>query len=207
MLSGKALGDAIAQAIALKNVNKNQVAREFDVSPPSVIGWINTGRIAKKHLDKLIEYFSDVVPPSHFGIGFDTNVSPAPDAHKSVPLISWVQAGNWAEAIDLLHPGDGERVYTLHKPRRHTFALRVTGDSMEPEFTDGDLIIVEPDETAGNGSFVVVRQDGNTTFKKLVLDGTVSYLKPLNEKYDMMPLKEDAVICGVVVEKTKTYKR
>ena len=40
------------------------------------------------------------------------------------------------------------------------FALRVLGDSMAPEFADGDIIIVEPDGALHDGSFVLARPDG-----------------------------------------------
>lgn len=69
MLTGKELGTAIDEAIRLKGVKKADVAREFGIKPPSVTGWVQTGRIAKEHLGKLVEYFSDVVPPAHFGMG------------------------------------------------------------------------------------------------------------------------------------------
>ena len=75
MLTGKELGTAIDEAIRMKGVKKADVAREFGVKPPSVTGWIQTGRIAKEHLGKLVEYFSDVVSPSHFGMG---EVAPPP---------------------------------------------------------------------------------------------------------------------------------
>lgn len=68
MLTGERLGQALAAAMALKNVKETDVAAEFGVKAPSVYGWKATGRIAKKHLNHLVEYFSDVVPPSHWGM-------------------------------------------------------------------------------------------------------------------------------------------
>lgn len=68
MLTGERLGQALAAAMALKNVKEADIAAEFGVRAPSVYGWKATGRIAKKHLNHLVEYFSDVVPPSHWGM-------------------------------------------------------------------------------------------------------------------------------------------
>lgn len=134
------------------------------------------------------------------------NTSPGPDVYNEVPLISWVQAGHWSEAVDLLQPGEGERIATTYRPRRHTYALRVNGDSMEPEFTEGDIIIVEPDETPRHGSYVVIRQNGSeATFKKLIIDGGKTYLAPLNNRYPLLELKDDATFCGVIKEKIKRY--
>ena len=83
--------------------------------------------------------------------------------------------------------------------KRHTYALRVEGDSMEPRFPNGAILIVEPEAEAKNGSYVIVRQNGtDATFKQLVHDGGRWYLKPVNPRYPIMELAEDAVLCGVV---------
>ena len=68
MLTGEQLGRALTAAMSLKNVKEHDVAAEFGVKTPSVYGWKATGRIAQKHLNHLVEYFSDVVPPSHWGM-------------------------------------------------------------------------------------------------------------------------------------------
>lgn len=68
MYSGEKLGQALAEAIEKKGVKKAEVARFFGIKQPSLSDWIKSGRIGKQHIDKLIEYFSDVVEPSHFGI-------------------------------------------------------------------------------------------------------------------------------------------
>lgn len=68
MYSGEKLGEAIKTALKKKGAKQADLARFFGVKPQSVSGWLKHGRVAKEHLDKLISYFSDVVPPSHFGI-------------------------------------------------------------------------------------------------------------------------------------------
>jgi|GEM_PF-5919503 len=67
MLTGPDLGKAIAEAIRLKGVSKAAVARHFGIAQPSVYTWIAHGRIGKQHLEELVEYFSDVVGPAHWG--------------------------------------------------------------------------------------------------------------------------------------------
>lgn len=68
MLTGKKLGEAIAQAIEKKGVPKVAVARHFHVKPPSIQDWINKGTIDKGKLPALWEYFADVVGPAHWGL-------------------------------------------------------------------------------------------------------------------------------------------
>jgi SOS-response transcriptional repressor LexA len=136
-----------------------------------------------------------------------SNVSPGPERRARVPLISWVQAGDWSHAADLFQPGDAEDwVETSVAVRSHTFALRVKGDSMEPEFMAGTLVVVEPEMDAHPGDFVIARNgDGEATFKQLTIDGPDLYLKPLNPRYPIKPLGT-ARIVGVVREAVKRYR-
>lgn len=141
----------------------------------------------------------DVIGAAIGWMEHDDVLTSGPDLKGTVPLISEVQAGNWKEAIDNLHPGEGERIHTTYRVRKHTYALRVTNDSMEPKFPDGAIIIVEPEEHAQPGKFVVVRRgDGKATLKQLVQDGDTLFLKPLNPRYPIMEITPDTVFCGVV---------
>ncbi len=117
-----------------------------------------------------------------------------------VPLISFVAAGHWHEAVDNFAPGDAEAwIETTVPVKRHTYALRVEGDSMEPRFPSGAILIVEPEAEPKNGSFVIARQNGSeATFKQLILDGGMWFLRPVNPRYPIMQLGEESVICGVV---------
>jgi SOS-response transcriptional repressor LexA len=136
----------------------------------------------------------------------DYNVDPGPDLPRRVPLISWVQAGNWSGVEDPFHVGDAEE--WLPSPRRagaRTFALRVRGVSMEPRYHEGDIIFVDPDAEARHGSRVIVRlvNEKEATFKELVVEGEHRYLRALNPAWpgQLIEITGEAVICGVVVGK------
>jgi len=122
-----------------------------------------------------------------------------------IPLVSWVQAGNWRE-IELIEPDDYEWVLAVSNVSSRAFALRIQGDSMQPEFTEGDVIICDPEAQWHSGSYIVVIQDDNhATFKRVVYDGGRPMLKALNPVYGVIPMKDNAVVCGVVKEKVKRY--
>lgn len=124
---------------------------------------------------------------------------------KAVPLISWVQAGHWCEAIDLFEPGDAED--WLYCPRNHsasTFALRVRGVSMEPKYRDGAIIYVDPEKSADHLSNVIVRlvDEDEVTFKQLVIEGSKRFLRPLNPEWPgpkLIEIDASAHVCGVVI--------
>jgi SOS-response transcriptional repressor LexA len=80
------------------------------------------------------------------------------------------------------------------------YALRVLGDSMEPEFADGCVIIVDPGGAARDGSYVIVEFAGDVFFRQLVLEGERCHLKPLNPKYGSFELTAPYTIKGSVVQ-------
>ena len=89
------------------------------------------------------------------------------------------------------------------------FALRVKDDSMMPEFSDGEVIIVNPHVEAVPGDFVIVKNDEeDATFRQLKKYGKTLFLHPRNPKYPDIELKRGAhnySIVGKVVKKEKEY--
>ena len=126
---------------------------------------------------------------------------------KRLPVISWAQAGNWQQISDTSQYGDyGEYVETDAKG---IFALRVRGESMETEFHEGDIIVINPYLKPEHNDYVVVcNEEGEATFKQLKKYGKTRVLHPLNPKYDDIELIRDIEyrIIGVVVEKKKRYR-
>jgi len=131
---------------------------------------------------------------------------------SKVPLISWVRAGIWSGISGIFYPGVADEWITVVSPvGENSFALRVHGDSMSPEFNPGDIIVVDPDKPAENGNYVVVKietdsQNGKATFKQFVQDADRVYLKPLNTQYPVMDMTGVKFkIVGKVVQKIKVY--
>lgn len=137
-----------------------------------------------------------------------SNVEPGPDITGRVPLISWVQAGEWAEVIDHHLPGQAEEWrLTTAKCSHHAYALRIVGDSMtnpygSPSIPEGYIVIVEPERAAKNGDIVIARLDDSmeATIKKLVIEGNTRYLKPLNPSYPVIHINGNCTLCGVVIK-------
>jgi transcriptional regulator with XRE-family HTH domain len=55
------LAEKLRNAMAANEVTPTQLAKEFGVKPPSVYDWMQFGRVAKKHIPKLAEYFGKPV--------------------------------------------------------------------------------------------------------------------------------------------------
>jgi len=96
---------------------------------------------------------------------------------------------------------------------KHTFALRIVGNSMEPEFKEGDIVIIDPDVKPSPGDYVVARNDEEeATFKKYrprgIINGQEIFeLVPLNEDYAAMRSDQQPIqIIGTMMEHTR-YRR
>lgn len=91
------------------------------------------------------------------------------------------------------------------------FALMVLGDSMEPEFVEGDIIVIEPEGLATDGSYVMAWLNDEWIFRQLVKDperGEGGWkLRPLNPKYPSAPIPDLSVIKGVIIQKSKPGRR
>jgi SOS-response transcriptional repressor LexA len=120
-----------------------------------------------------------------------------------VPLISSVRAGIWMDISDPHAPGEADRwVYTTRAVGPHAFALEIEGDSMEPDFAEGGTIVVDPDQAASAGHYVVAKQIDvqRATFKRLREDAGRTWLMPLNRQYPAIQIDSNVRIIGRVVE-------
>jgi len=117
------------------------------------------------------------------------------DRHKSplassrlVPVINRVSAGYPTDFNDLDYPvgvaDDYVRCPDMHDP--NAFAVRVVGDSMEPNFREGDIVIFSPAADIRNGDdcFIRFAMPHETAFKRVFFEADDKVrLQPRNEKY------------------------
>ena len=88
------------------------------------------------------------------------------------------------------------------------FALMVLGDAMEPEFVEGDIILIEPEGLARDGSFVLAQVEGEWTFRQLCSNSEGWWLAALNPAYPAIPVPGiREVVKGVIIQKSKPGRR
>ncbi|WP_409078047.1 LexA family protein [Pseudomonas sp. SZMC_28357] len=122
------------------------------------------------------------------------------------PVISWVSAGSWEEAVQPYPDGFSDK-YEIsdYDSKGPAFWLEVKGDSMTaPNGTsvpEGMMILVDTEADVQPGKLVIAKlpASNEATFKKLVEDGGIRYLKPLNPAYKMVECDEHCRIIGVAV--------
>ena len=79
--------------------------------------------------------------------------------------------------------------------RRASFGVPVSGNSMEPRYHDGDILIIEGAEEIAPGEIGVFSVDGNGFVKELGNGELIS----LNPAYDPIPMTESTWCHGRVI--------
>jgi len=85
----------------------------------------------------------------------------------SIPVLGYIRAGI---PIDVVEETLGdEEIHPDMAASGNHFALRIKGDSMEPKFSDGDIVIVREQSDVDSGDIAIVLVNGDEgTVKKLM---------------------------------------
>ena len=88
------------------------------------------------------------------------------------------------------------------------YALQVLGDSMEPEFPDRCVVIIEPGEQRIPGSYVFAEVEGVRWFRRYVVDSErVERLVALNDHYPEIDLTGlDWKVIGLITQRNVRRK-
>ena len=206
------------QEIVAAGYKKAEVARAAGKSPAAVTQWIS-GETKEIKADSAagiqkVTGFSAVWIATGQGPKMTSgNVSQVSERGR-VPLISWVQAGNWSEVQDNFQPGEADSWEPVYEttPGEGSFALVVEGFSMtNPDpaglsFPPGTIITVDPSKATNPGDFVIAKDvtTQSATFKQLTSDGGRWFLKPLNPAYPTIEIDKPAFR---VIGKVTEYRR
>lgn len=120
---------------------------------------------------------------------------PPAGARPFIPIVSVDSAASAAGAVD--HACSGAE----------SFALMVLGDSMVPEFSEGDVIVIEPEGLATDGSFVLAFWQDEWIFRQLVRSDAGWCLRALNPRYSDIALPDLNPVRGVITQKNRPGRR
>lgn len=115
-------------------------------------------------------------------------------------FISGMVSAGFGDILNDYEDSETVLVPLTEESRRADFVLRVHGDSMEPEFSDGDYVLVKHQDAIDPGEIGIFALNGEGYIKKLGNNALIS----LNEKYPEIPVTADDVsVCfGKVLGKT-----
>ena len=211
------LGDRIrSRRKELKLTQKELATALKDVSHVAVSQWeSNTTKPNSENILDLSTVLQCDISWLLRGTG-ESNVVPASVGMTKIPLISYVQAGQWTGIEDFRETcGDYDYILTDLTVSGDAFALEIKGDSMTPDFLEGDVVVIDPSEPPRAGEFVAaINGDYEATFKKYRPLGEVDNfgrehfeLIALNPDYPKLStLKQEIRIIGTMVEH-RIYRR
>lgn len=166
-------------------------------------------RSAKNWEERLRLPEGTLIRPTTPSAPLEKNVSPGPDVHGRVPLISWFQAGALCQTENLLPPGKAERWFDC--PVSHsasTFTLRVRGDSMTAPhgnsrtYPEGCFIFIDPEKRMpdnGDRILACLGDSDEVTFKAYKNEDGRKWLQPLNPSHE--PIRQKFKVLGTVLGK------
>jgi hypothetical protein len=167
--------------------------------------WEQFARYFRMHADVL----QSGGPPHAEGLfELDESAHPSPIGPlRKVPLLRWDQIEQMItceEPPRLIH---AETLLETDVPGKRTFALQVRDDSMQPLFSEGEIIFVDPDLPTEPGHYVVVASDDRRPKEvrlrqRKAIDGR-PILHPLSRRYEDIPVTNQQRIVGRVVRMRK----
>ena len=191
----------------LLNLTLEEVGNAVGVGKSTVRKWEN-GEIENMKRDK-IEKLSKVLKVSPMDIlGFeDTSLDSLPV--KQIPVVSQISAGLPIYSEENLIDYTYIATKNLNVDKE-LFGLKVSGDSMNKEFKDGEVVIVEKDSVVENGQIGVVQINGyNATVKRVRYNDDQLILLPESNNNEHLPQvynsSDDVKIIGRVVASQKIY--
>lgn len=141
-----------------------------------------------------------------FDLKESANPSPLGQMRK-VPLLRWDQIDQMVMPEVPSRVIQAEAMIETDVPGIRTFAMQVKDNSMEPLFSEGEVIFVDPDLPSESGQYVMVdsehgRPEGAILRQLKEIDGQTK-LHPLNRRFEDLPMTNQQRILGRVVRLRK----
>lgn len=119
--------------------------------------------------------------------------------YVNIPIMGVISAGKPLLAQEYM-----EQIY--HIPKEEgigRFFLKIHGDSMvEAGLNNGDMVLVDKNQSAKSGDIIVAVINGEATVKRFIKKGNTFLLKPENKYYDPITInteEDEFEIVGIVV--------
>lgn len=167
------------------DMTQAELAKKLHIAPNTLSQYEKGSRRLDSEIAKQI---ADI-----FGVSLDEIYGYRPANSKKpflIPVLGEVRAGYPCEAVENIL--DYEEVPASMASLGELFALKIKGDSMEPKFSEGDVIIVQktPDLESGSIGVVLVNGDAENEKKPLINEDEelTEYLEELKNRPEMRML-------------------
>ena len=188
---------------SIRGIKQIDVMNKFNLSSSTVSDWYNGKKYPRMDVVQKLAFFLDVELS-------DLVEEPKLNNNNRIPIFSKIPAGIPIELIEdvIDYEELDPKMFTGDK---EYFGVRVSGDSMYPDYRDKDILICEKSSDCESGQDCIVMINGNDgTFKRVKKTNEGIILQPLNPNYEIKfySNKEIAelpiIIIGVVKEIRRT---
>ena len=182
----------------IANILADELPQEHEI-------WEKFARYFRIHAD----FLRSGGPPHSEGL-FELTESAHPSPlgpMRKVPLLRWDQIDQMVKSTEPPRVIHAEAMLETDVPGKRTFAMQVRDSSMQPLFSEGEIIFINPDLPSEPGHYVLVEsEDGRpegVLFRQLKEIGGQAILHPLNRRYEDLPVTKRQHIWGRVVRLRK----
>lgn len=213
------ISDVLKVLMFKKNVKTTELAKKINI-PQQTLQRIVSGVSPNPHsstLKPIANYFdvsidqltgTEQLPESYLpfpAVRFKGNLQ---HRVREIPLLTWEQLDYF---FTQKKDHDNKIIITVDLNEK-CFGLIMNDSSMDPYFSQGTLLIMDPEKTFNDRSFILVKlyHEKIYLFRQLLMDGQHKYLKPLNPDlkiFKMKLLNEKDHVLGVLVEARKIYEK
>lgn len=200
----------LSRALTLMNIKPIELSHKSGIAKSGISQYLNGICVPK---DKNIKKIANILNVNEDWLkGYDvpmekeinSNAFPIPDIPKKVPIVGKISAGLPILATQNIE-GYEFAPSSQIKEGFEYFYLKVQGDSMNLKFNDGDIVLVQKQDTLENDEIGVILVDGNdATVKKYKSENNLIILEPMstnpqNTVQIYNPQKIDIKIIGKVI--------
>lgn len=193
-----------------RKIKPMELARQTNVPQPT-IQRLTAGTTVRPHLSSLepIAKFFSISINQLMGlesIPWLGNGKVLNDDFQHIPFVDWDQVTLWLDT-------QAEERYLISNNTLicdanvscEAFALTVKDSSMEPLFSIGTKVVIDPQKEYKDRCFVVVKlaKSNESLLRQLIMDGSTLFIKPLSNdlsSFMMHKIEKDDRICGVLVQ-------
>jgi transcriptional regulator with XRE-family HTH domain len=196
------------------NISEAELARVTQLPQPTIHRLISGSTLDPRvsTLQALTDYFnvtfdyllakSPLLPLSELGLLHS-------GAHQLFPIIEWDEVITFLEKpsqITQKYSDKGDWATTDLAMDKNSFVLK-TRASMEPRFSRGTLLFIEPNENAEDGDLVLAyyKKEQQLALRSVVIDGRSRFLQSVMSPSQMDAFDKDKIILGVVAQSKFTF--
>jgi SOS-response transcriptional repressor LexA len=194
------LGERLKKARKDKGVTQTELAECVGVSQAAIAGL----ELRKGNKSGFTSQIADCleINVQWLATGTGQMEKPEPTPVTQIPVIRWTDIHCWQDAEPVRWIPWHKRESTVSE----VFALEISGVSMEPEFGDGDHIVIDPDKEPSHNDFVIIEvADEYPILRQFIIEGGRTFARALNPDWTprLEPIESD--VCGVVIQKSRNY--